>query len=89
MTDREWEKEVLNCINGYTKESKVTDINEPLINTGLSSVEIMEIICQLEDKFSLVFTDGDFSNIRTGNDIVLCLKRLSGKEITNPQTNIT
>lgn len=69
---------VLDCVNSYILESKVTDINEPLINMGLNSVEIMDIICQLEDKFSVVFSDSDLRSIRKGNDIVACIRRLSG-----------
>lgn len=77
MENREMETEVLDCINSYMPDAKITDINESLINIGLSSVEIMEIICQVEDKFSVIFTDSDLRSIRNGNDIVACLRRLS------------
>lgn len=78
MENKEMEAIVLDCVNSYILESKVTDINEPLINMGLNSVEIMDIICQLEDKFSVVFSDSDLRSIRKGNDIVACIRRLSG-----------
>ncbi len=78
MENKEMEAIFLDCVNSYILESKVTDINEPLINMGLNSVEIMDIICQLEDKFSVVFSDSDLRSIRKGNDIVACIRRLSG-----------
>jgi len=67
-------------VNQLAEEGTVVDVDSDLVDdVGLSSVEIMELIEQLEDAYDISFPLNDLAEIRTINDMVKELERLVAK----------
>ena len=59
----------------------MVDANSDLVDdVGLSSIEIMELIEQLEDIYDISFPLNDLAEIRTITDMVKELERLVEKQ---------
>ena len=67
-------------VNQLAEEGTVVDVDSDLVDdVGLSSIEIMELIEQLEDAYDISFPLNDLAEIRTINDMVKELERLVAK----------
>jgi acyl carrier protein len=64
-------------VNQLAEEGTVVDVDSDLVDdVGLSSIEIMELVEQLEDAYDISFPLNDLAEIRTINDMVKELERL-------------
>jgi acyl carrier protein len=64
-------------VNQLAEEGTHVDADSDLVDdVGLSSIEIMELIEQLEDDYDISFPLNDLAEIRTINDMVKELERL-------------
>ena len=67
-------------VNQLAEEGTVVDADSDLVDdVGLSSIEIMELVEQLEDAYDISFPLNDLAEIRTINDMVKELERLVAK----------
>ena len=67
-------------VNQLAEEGTVVDVDSDLVDdVGLSSIEIMELVEQLEDEYDISFPLNDLAEIRTINDMVKELERLVAK----------
>ena len=67
-------------VNRLAEAGTVVDVDSDLVDdVGLSSIEIMELVEQLEDAYDISFPLNDLAEIRTINDMVKELERLVGK----------
>jgi len=68
-------------VNQLAEAGTVVDANSDLVDdVGLSSIEIMELIEQLEDIYDISFPLNDLAEIRTITDMVKELERLVEKQ---------
>ncbi len=64
-------------VNQLAEEGTVVEVDSDLVDdVGLSSIEIMELIEQLEDTYDISFPLNDLAEIRTINDMAKELERL-------------
>ena len=56
-------------------ETTLTGDSDLVDDTGLTSVQIMELIENVEDEFEIAFPLNDLANVRTVNDLVSELTR--------------
>ncbi|HET6470694.1 MAG TPA: acyl carrier protein [Pseudomonadales bacterium] len=64
-------------VNRLAEAGTVVDVDSDLVDdVGLSSIEIMELVEQLEDAYDISFPLNDLAEIRTINDMVKELERL-------------
>ncbi len=64
-------------VNQLAEAGTVVNVDSDLVDdVGLSSIEIMELIEQLEDSYDISFPLNDLAEIRTINDMVKELERL-------------
>ena len=64
-------------VNQLAEEGTTVEVDSDLVDdVGLSSIEIMELIEQLEDAYDISFPLNDLAEIRTINDMVKELERL-------------
>ena len=64
-------------VNQLAEEGTVVEVDSDLVDdVGLSSIEIMELIEQLEDTYDISFPLNDLAEIRTITDMVKELERL-------------
>ncbi len=56
-------------------ETTLTGDSELVDDVGLTSVQIMELIENVEDEFEIAFPLNDLANVRTVNDLVSELTR--------------
>ena len=67
-------------VNQLAEAGTFVDVDSDLVDdVGLSSIEIMELVEQLEDEYDISFPLNDLAEIRTINDMVKELERLVGK----------
>jgi acyl carrier protein len=67
-------------VNQLAEAGTVVNVDSDLVDdVGLSSIEIMELIEQLEDSYDISFPLNDLAEIRTINDMVKELERLVDK----------
>ena len=67
-------------VNQLAEEGTSVEVDSDLVDdVGLSSIEIMELIEQLEDAYDISFPLNDLAEIRTINDMVKELERLVDK----------
>ena len=67
-------------VNRLDEAGTVVDVDSDLVDdVGLSSIEIMELVEQLEDAYDISFPLNDLAEIRTINDMVKELERLVAK----------
>jgi len=67
-------------VNQLAEAGTVVDVDSDLVDdVGLSSIEIMELVEQLEDAYDISFPLNDLAEIRTINDMVKELERLVAK----------
>ncbi|HTO57679.1 MAG TPA: acyl carrier protein [Pseudomonadales bacterium] len=67
-------------VNRLAEAGTVVDVDSDLVDdVGLSSIEIMELVEQLEDAYDISFPLNDLAEIRTINDMVKELERLVAK----------
>jgi acyl carrier protein len=67
-------------VNQLAEDGTVVDDDSDLVDdVGLSSIEIMELIEQLEDEFDISFPLNDLAEIRTITDMASELDRLVKK----------
>ena len=67
-------------VNQLAEAGTVVNVDSDLVDdVGLSSIEIMELIEQLEDSYDISFPLNDLAEIRTINDMVAELERLVDK----------
>jgi acyl carrier protein len=67
-------------VNRLAEDGTDVDVDSDLVDdVGLSSIEIMELIEQLEDTYDISFPLNDLAEIRTINDMVKELERLVAK----------
>ena len=67
-------------VNQLAEEGTVVDVDSDLVDdVGLSSIEIMELVEQLEDEYDISFPLNDLAEIRTINDMAKELERLVAK----------
>ena len=68
-------------VNQLAEEGTTVEVDSDLVDdVGLSSIEIMELIEQLEDAYDISFPLNDLAEIRTINDMVKELERLVDEE---------
>lgn len=68
-------------VNQLAEEGTAVEVDSDLVDdVGLSSIEIMELIEQLEDTYDISFPLNDLAEIRTINDMAKELERLVGNE---------
>jgi len=82
MTKREdYAARLKELVNQLAEEGTHVDVDSDLVDdVGLSSIEIMELVEQLEDAYDMSFPLNDLAEIRTINDMVNELERLVGKQ---------
>ena len=67
-------------VNRLAEAGTFVDVDSDLVDdVGLSSIEIMELVEQLEDEYDISFPLNDLAEIRTINDMVKELERLVAK----------
>jgi acyl carrier protein len=78
MTKREnYAARLKELVNQLAEEGTHVDVDSDLVDdVGLSSIEIMELVEQLEDAYDISFPLNDLAEIRTINDMVKELERL-------------
>jgi acyl carrier protein len=81
MTTREnYAARLKELVNQLAEEGTHVDVDSDLVDdVGLSSIEIMELVEQLEDAYDISFPLNDLAEIRTINDMVKELERLIEK----------
>jgi acyl carrier protein len=81
MTKREnYAARLKELVNQLAEEGTHVDVDSDLVDdVGLSSIEIMELVEQLEDAYDISFPLNDLAEIRTINDMVKELERLIEK----------
>lgn len=81
MTKREnYAARLKELVNQLAEEGTHVDVDSDLVDdVGLSSIEIMELVEQLEDTYDISFPLNDLAEIRTINDMVKELERLIEK----------
>ena len=68
-------------VNQLAEDGTVVDDDSDLVDdVGLSSIEIMELIEQLEDMYDISFPLNDLAEIRTITDMAKELERLVAKQ---------
>jgi acyl carrier protein len=82
MTKREnYAARLKELVNQLAEEGTHVDVDSDLVDdVGLSSIEIMELVEQLEDAYDISFPLNDLAEIRTINDMVKELERLIEKQ---------
>ena len=82
MTKREdYAARLKELVNQLAEEGTHVDVDSDLVDdVGLSSIEIMELVEQLEDAYDISFPLNDLAEIRTINDMVKELERLVDKQ---------
>jgi acyl carrier protein len=82
MTKREdYAARLKELVNQLAEEGTHVDVDSDLVDdVGLSSIEIMELVEQLEDTYEISFPLNDLAEIRTINDMVKELERLVEKQ---------
>ena len=82
MTKREdYAARLKQLVNQLAEEGTSVEVDSDLVDdVGLSSIEIMELIEQLEDAYDISFPLNDLAEIRTINDMVKELERLVDEE---------
>jgi acyl carrier protein len=82
MTKREnYAARLKELVNQLAEEGTHVDVDSDLVDdVGLSSIEIMELVEQLEDTYDISFPLNDLAEIRTINDMVKELERLIEKQ---------
>ncbi len=82
MTKREnYAARLKELVNQLAEEGTHVDVDSDLVDdVGLSSIEIMELVEQLEDTYDISFPLNDLAEIRTINDMVKELERLVEKQ---------
>ena len=78
MTQREnYAVRLKELVNQLAEEGVVVEVDSDLVDdVGLSSIEIMELVEQLEDEYDLSFPLNDLAEIRTITDLAAELERL-------------
>lgn len=81
MTKREnYAARLKELVNQLAEEGTQVEVDSDLVDdVGLSSIEIMELVEQLEDAYDISFPLNDLAEIRTINDMVKELERLIEK----------
>lgn len=81
MTKREnYAARLKELVNQLAEEGTQVEVDSDLVDdVGLSSIEIMELVEQLEDTYDISFPLNDLAEIRTINDMVKELERLIEK----------
>ena len=82
MTKREdYAARLTELVNQLAEEGTHVDVDSDLVDdVGLSSIEIMELVEQLEDAYDISFPLNDLAEIRTITDMVNELERLVEKQ---------
>ncbi len=82
MTKREnYAARLKELVNQLAEEGTHVEVDSDLVDdVGLSSIEIMELVEQLEDAYDISFPLNDLAEIRTINDMVKELERLVEKQ---------
>ena len=82
MTKREdYAARLTELVNQLAEEGTHVDVDSDLVDdVGLSSIEIMELIEQLEDAYDISFPLNDLAEIRTITDMAKELERLVEKQ---------
>ncbi len=78
MTQREnYAVRLKELVNQLAEDGVVVEFDSDLVDdVGLSSIEIMEVIEQLEDEFDISFPLNDLAEIRTITDLAAEVERL-------------
>ena len=78
MTKREdYAARLKELVNQLAEDDADVEVDSDLVDdVGLSSIEIMELIEQLEDEFDISFPLNDLAEIRTITDMAAELERL-------------
>ena len=67
-------------VNRMVTSDVTVDVDSDLVeDVGLSSVEIMELVEQLEDEYDISFPLNDLAEVRTLKDLAAHLDRLVSK----------
>ena len=82
MTKREdYAARLKELVNQLAEDGTHIEFDSDLVDdVGLSSIEIMELIEQLEDAYDISFPLNDLAEIRTINDMAKELERLVEKQ---------
>ena len=71
MTSQEYADRLITLVNQLLgTETKLTGDSDLVDDVGLSSVQIMELIENVEDEFEIAFPLNDLADVRTLNDLV-------------------
>lgn len=64
-------------IREYTENDKISiDTNTVLIaDLGLSSLDLVNLICAVEDEFSIEIPDRELKNLKTVGDVIEVVER--------------
>ena len=65
--------------NQDLQDIEITGESQLVRDLGLSSFDLVEMCCQLEETFDIVINDDDMVSIVTINDLVGCLQKYQGE----------
>lgn len=74
--------EILSVINNIAKKKKIAvtindyNINKSYKELGIDSLDLFDIIVELESEFNIEFSDEKLMKIKTINDLILYIKEL-------------
>ncbi|AAP56575.2 phosphopantetheine-binding protein [Mycoplasmoides gallisepticum] len=74
--------EILSVINNIAKKKKMavtindSNINKSYKELGIDSLDLFDIIVELESEFNIEFSDEKLMKIKTINDLILYIKEL-------------
>jgi len=68
---------VLELLQPLAKGSAITESSDLAGDLGLSSLDVMEVVEQVEDEFDLSFPLNSLSDIRTVGDMARTVERLA------------
>ena len=69
-------EKVLKILQGNEKIGSVTPESDLLLDFGLSSLEIADLVCEIEDELGVDIPDNILNGIRTVGDIYACVDGL-------------
>jgi acyl carrier protein len=68
---------VLELLQPLARGNTITDSSDLAGDLGLSSLDVMEVVEQIEDEFDLSFPLNSLSDIRTVGDMARTIERLA------------
>lgn len=71
-------EEVIAIISKYQgKKAKKIDADSVLTKIGLSSFDVVNLVCTFEDRFNIEIPDREIATVRTVGDVAAVVKKLT------------